>query len=126
MGLDFHAIQPSGADVPNSSAELLPLLYTELRQLAAQKLSHVNPGQNCEPEGAPVKPSDESSVPSHAGFPAGAGGSAGTLSRLVAVPLSPIHAAWALTPLTGAQTFSINPPARRCATKTVIHRHSNA
>ena len=45
MGVDLQAIQPSGAEVPNSSAELLPLIYTELRQLAAHKLSHERPGQ---------------------------------------------------------------------------------
>ena len=30
---------------PRASAELLPLVYAELRQLAAQKLSHERPGQ---------------------------------------------------------------------------------
>jgi RNA polymerase sigma factor (TIGR02999 family) len=30
---------------PRAAEELLPLLYTELRRLAAQKLSHENPGQ---------------------------------------------------------------------------------
>jgi RNA polymerase sigma factor (TIGR02999 family) len=35
----------AGVAVPNSSAELLPLLYTELRQLAAHRLAHERPGQ---------------------------------------------------------------------------------
>lgn len=34
-----------GVDVLNSSAHLLPQLYTELRQLASQRLSLENPGQ---------------------------------------------------------------------------------
>jgi len=35
----------AGVAVPNSSADLLPQLYAELRQLAAQRLSLENPGQ---------------------------------------------------------------------------------
>lgn len=35
----------TGVAVPNSSAELLPLLYTELRRLAAWHLSNEKPGQ---------------------------------------------------------------------------------
>src|SRR5260221_8445174 len=30
---------------PRAAAQLLPLVYDELRQLAAQKLAHENPGQ---------------------------------------------------------------------------------
>jgi RNA polymerase sigma factor (TIGR02999 family) len=35
----------AGVAVPNSSSELLPQLYAELRQLAAQHLAHEPPGQ---------------------------------------------------------------------------------
>jgi hypothetical protein len=37
--------QAAGSEVPPSAAQLLPLVYSELRQLAAQKLSHEKPGQ---------------------------------------------------------------------------------
>ena len=34
---------------PHASAALLPLVYNELRQLAAQKLAHEAPGQTLQP-----------------------------------------------------------------------------
>ena len=42
----LHAI--AGGD-PSAAQELLPLLYDELRRLAAQKLAHENPGQTLQP-----------------------------------------------------------------------------
>jgi RNA polymerase sigma factor (TIGR02999 family) len=36
---------------PRASAELLPLVYDELRKLAAQKLAHVRPGQTLQATG---------------------------------------------------------------------------
>jgi RNA polymerase sigma factor (TIGR02999 family) len=40
-----HKSQAAGSEVPPSAAQLLPLVYDELRHLAAQKLSHEKPGQ---------------------------------------------------------------------------------
>jgi RNA polymerase sigma factor (TIGR02999 family) len=34
---------------PHAADQLLPLVYTELRELAAQKLAHEMPGQTLEP-----------------------------------------------------------------------------
>src|SRR5271163_2187055 len=34
---------------PQAAAQLLPLVYDELRRLAAQKLAHENPGQTLNP-----------------------------------------------------------------------------
>ena len=34
---------------PQAASQLLPLLYEELRQLAAQKLAHETPGQTLQP-----------------------------------------------------------------------------
>jgi RNA polymerase sigma factor (TIGR02999 family) len=34
---------------PSAASQLLPLVYDELRRLAAQKLAHENPGQTLEP-----------------------------------------------------------------------------
>src|SRR5262252_4645508 len=34
---------------PHAAAQLLPLVYDELRQLAAQKLAHETPGQTLQP-----------------------------------------------------------------------------
>src|SRR6516164_352465 len=42
----LSAIQ--GGD-PGAASELLPLVYNELRRLAAQKLAHENPGQTLQP-----------------------------------------------------------------------------
>jgi hypothetical protein len=38
-----------GRGDPHAAAQLLPLVYDELRQLAAQKLAHEKPGQTLEP-----------------------------------------------------------------------------
>jgi RNA polymerase sigma factor (TIGR02999 family) len=38
-----------GRDDPHSAEELLPLVYDELRQLAAQRLAHEAPGQTLQP-----------------------------------------------------------------------------
>jgi RNA polymerase sigma factor (TIGR02999 family) len=40
-----HKPQAAGSEAPPSAAELLPVVYEELRRLAAQKLSHEKPGQ---------------------------------------------------------------------------------
>ncbi len=40
-----HKPKAAGSEVPPSAAELLPIVYKELRQLAAQKLSREKPGQ---------------------------------------------------------------------------------
>ncbi len=40
-----HKPKAAGSEVPPSAAELLPIVYEELRHLAAQKLSHEKPGQ---------------------------------------------------------------------------------
>ena len=40
-----HEPQDAGSEGPPSAAELLPVLYEELRRLAAQKLSREKPGQ---------------------------------------------------------------------------------
>lgn len=40
-----HSSQLVGSDAPQSAEELLPLVYAELRQLAAQKLAQEKPGQ---------------------------------------------------------------------------------
>ena len=45
MGRGINGVPAPGADVPNSSAELLPTLYAELRQLAATRLARERPGQ---------------------------------------------------------------------------------
>ena len=37
--------QPSESDIPQSATQLLPLVYEELRKLAARKLTGENPGQ---------------------------------------------------------------------------------
>src|SRR6185437_12376228 len=34
---------------PSAASQLLPLVYDELRRLAAQKLAHENPGQTLQP-----------------------------------------------------------------------------
>ncbi len=44
-----HAPRPVGSEVPPSSAELLPLVYEELRHLAALQLSRERPGQTLQP-----------------------------------------------------------------------------
>jgi RNA polymerase sigma factor (TIGR02999 family) len=40
-----HKPQAAGFEAPPSAAELLPVVYEQLRHLAAQKLSHEKPGQ---------------------------------------------------------------------------------
>jgi RNA polymerase sigma factor (TIGR02999 family) len=40
-----HKPQAAGSEAPPSAAELLPIVYEQLRHLAAQKLSHEKPGQ---------------------------------------------------------------------------------
>jgi len=40
-----HSSQLEGSDAPRDAAELLPVVYEELRRLAAQKLAQENPGQ---------------------------------------------------------------------------------
>ena len=42
----LHAI---GRGDPHAASQLLPLVYDELRQLAAQKLAHEKPGQTLQP-----------------------------------------------------------------------------
>src|SRR5262249_11990851 len=42
----LHAI--AGGD-PHAASQLLPLVYDELRQLAARKLAHETPGQTLQP-----------------------------------------------------------------------------
>jgi RNA polymerase sigma factor (TIGR02999 family) len=44
-----HTPRPVGSGVPPSSAELLPLVYEELRHLAALQLSRERPGQTLQP-----------------------------------------------------------------------------
>ena len=46
---DFiHLLNASNAGDPQAAAQLLPLVYDELRRLAAQKLAHEKPGQTLE------------------------------------------------------------------------------
>jgi RNA polymerase sigma factor (TIGR02999 family) len=42
-------IEAAGAGDPNAANELLPIVYDELRRLAADKLSRENPGQTLQP-----------------------------------------------------------------------------
>ncbi len=42
-------LQAIGQGDPHATAELLPLVYDELRKLAAQKLAHEKPGQTLQP-----------------------------------------------------------------------------
>jgi hypothetical protein len=42
----LHAIEQGD---PQAAEQLLPLVYNELRQLAAQKLAHEAPGQTLQP-----------------------------------------------------------------------------
>jgi RNA polymerase sigma factor (TIGR02999 family) len=44
--LILHAVQQGD---PKAAEELLPLLYDELRKLAAQKMAHESPGQTLQP-----------------------------------------------------------------------------
>ena len=49
MGDITHILSAAAAGDPAAAAELLPLVYDELRQLAAQKLAHETPGQTLQP-----------------------------------------------------------------------------
>ena len=40
-----HILDAIGQGDPRAAAQLLPLVYDELRRLAAQKLAHETPGQ---------------------------------------------------------------------------------
>jgi RNA polymerase sigma factor (TIGR02999 family) len=44
-----HILQQIESGDPTAADELLPLVYTELRKLAAQKLAHERPGQTLQP-----------------------------------------------------------------------------
>jgi RNA polymerase sigma factor (TIGR02999 family) len=44
-----HILQALEAGAPQAAAQLLPLVYEELRRLAAQKLTHEQPGQTLQP-----------------------------------------------------------------------------
>jgi RNA polymerase sigma factor (TIGR02999 family) len=45
MSEPMSGVAPAGVDVPNSSGELLPQLYAELRKLAVHRLARERPGQ---------------------------------------------------------------------------------
>jgi RNA polymerase sigma factor (TIGR02999 family) len=50
MGIDIPSDQrPVKRDVPPPAEELLPLVYDELRRLAAHKMAHESPGQTLQP-----------------------------------------------------------------------------
>lgn len=46
-----HKPPAAGAEAPPSAAELLPVVYEQLRRLAAQKLTRENPGQTLQATG---------------------------------------------------------------------------
>jgi RNA polymerase sigma factor (TIGR02999 family) len=49
MSQDAHGVARELQPAPQSAGELLPLVYDELRQLAAARLSHEAPGQTLQP-----------------------------------------------------------------------------